>query len=233
MDDLGESVSEVLKNLQIWLTTDLAFHVYSWLAIIAILALSALAAVCLLLRVRGFNQTDILEIIPGKMPKKNASIKRRIARSKAFAASAFMTVARNAAALIFVGMIVPGGLLGVIAAQQNWFMPGTFALTLDGVPTQSTAFSHLDFVLFVIDQSLRGSLTDTFEVFDLALTNVRANPDNYLFSSLVLFYRILSGLVFAAVVFVSFRIAFAVPLIRKKIQVWEAKLNTQQFSPEG
>jgi len=54
--------------------------------------------------------------------------------------------------------------------------------------------------LFSVDQVLRGTLFDLFDVFDWRISNTHNNPDNKWFSAFIVIYRFLmSGALFAAI----------------------------------
>ncbi|PHS29077.1 MAG: hypothetical protein COA85_01740 [Robiginitomaculum sp.] len=205
--------------------TEAAIYIYIWSLIIILTATSIIIAFYLLYRIRNFKNSDLIERIRGPAPQRKRSIVRRIKRLKAFTSSVRLTLVRNSLVLIIVGIIMPGVLLGSIAAKQTWLLPGTYALELDGTPTDSLEFARTDFLLFVTDQALRGSLSDTLEVFDYALTDIQNNPKNILFSIFVLFYRFLTGFVAASIFYVGYRIIRAVPHVRKDITKWELLLE--------
>ncbi|MGY6662459.1 MAG: hypothetical protein ACXIVO_09075 [Glycocaulis sp.] len=78
--------------------------------------------------------------------------------------------------------------------------------------------------VFVIDQALRGALTDTFEVFGIGLSGLSNNPDNLVFSGLVLAYRSLCGIVLIAILLLLWRVLSALPNLHQAIAAYEDAL---------
>ncbi|PHS22950.1 MAG: hypothetical protein COA84_11920 [Robiginitomaculum sp.] len=225
MDDFRKMVVDTTVHFIEIAKTEAAIYIYIWALIFILTATSIIIAFYLLYRIRNFKNADLIEKIRGPAPQRKRSIVRRIKRLKAFTSSVYLTLVRNSLVLFIVGIIMPGILLGSIAAKQSWLLPGTYALELNGTPTDSIKFARADLLLFVTDQALRGSLSDTLEVFDYALTDIQNNPKNILFSIFVLFYRALSGFVAASIFYVGYRIIRAVPHVRREITKWELLLE--------
>jgi hypothetical protein len=114
----------------------------------------------------------------------------------------------------------------VIAFYQPWFLPQEAALLLDGEPARADTRSLAELGVFVLDQALRGGLSDAFEVFGLRLSAFENNPANLLFSSFTLGYRLVCGLVFAAILFVAGRIALGYRNLRAAIGELRIQLET-------
>ncbi|PHS22360.1 MAG: hypothetical protein COA85_11780 [Robiginitomaculum sp.] len=208
--------------------SEIALHIYTWIAILLVFSLLVITAFFLLNRIKQFSTNNVIEKFKGPEPKRERSIKRRIKRMKAFASSVILTIARNAAALVLVGMVLPGIMLGVIVAKQDWIMPGTYALSLNDVPTRGTQFSQRELIVFVADQALKGGLSDAIEVFDIGLGDVRNNPENRWFSALVFLYRLLSGAVVVTIAFVTYRIVIALPDIKMATNTLQKQLEELQ-----
>ncbi len=214
---------EVVGFVEIWLRSEAAMLIYSWMAIVLIFLAAAMISARLLRVIRDFSGKDLLRTQRGRKPVRQAAIDKRIKRLKMSASSKSKTIVGHAFGLFMVGIVVPGVLLALIAARQDWLMPGIPALVFDGAAVASGGFSYFDIALFVTDQALRGGLSDSFEVFGWALTEVQNNPNNVLYSSLTLFYRFLSGAVLAAILFVSIRIFSGAQQLNDKIQMLEEK----------
>ncbi|MCF6291838.1 MAG: hypothetical protein L3J04_00435 [Robiginitomaculum sp.] len=232
MESFLKAITNLAGRVGQWLQTDTAVYVYSWLAIAAVLFVSLWLAIHLIRKVREFNIKALVWQPPGQNPRAKKSIEKRILKLGDIASARFNQIARHTLGLVFVGIVIPGALLGLIAAEQHWFLPGGVALTLEGVPINSSDLSNFDLLMFVADQSFRGSLSDTFEVFGFALTQVQNNPNNWVFSAFVLFYRFLSGVVFLAVLFVIFRIALAALEAKNNIQLWKKELEELSASEQ-
>ncbi len=216
--------------------SETALHIYTWIAIGLIFSSLVFTALILLNRIKQFSADDIFERIHGPGPRRERTIKRRLKRMKAFASSVILTIARNAAILVLVGIILPGIMLGVIAAKQDWIWPGTYALSLNDVPTSGTQFAQSDLAVFVADQALKGGLSDAIEVFDLGLGNIRNNPENRWFSAFVFLYRLLSGAVVVTIAFVAYRIIVTLPDVKAatdKLQNQLEELQAQRLARAG
>jgi hypothetical protein len=232
LDNTRINIANFYDKLALIFSSDTALHVYTWIAIALIFSLLVITAFVLLKRIKQFSADDFFERINGPGPRKERTIKRRLKRMKNFASSVIMTIARNAAILVLVGIVFPGIMLGVIAAKQDWIMPGTYALNLNDVPTSGTQFAQTDLAIFVADQALKGGLSDTFEVFDIGLGNIRNNPQNKWFSALVLLYRLLSGTVVVTIGFVAYRIVVALPDIKTATDRLQMHLEELQAQKE-
>tara|TARA_R110002073_G_scaffold108051_1_gene242884 strand:+ start:206 stop:895 length:690 start_codon:yes stop_codon:yes gene_type:complete len=202
----------------------------AWAALVLVLIAATYFAWYLVRTVRAFNSIDIVETIRGPKPKRARTIQKRIDRAKAFANSTLLSLSRQASLLIFSGIVVPGAVMASIAVHQDWLLPGPPALIADGAESAVEVVSSADIAIFISDQALRGALSDTFEVFDLSLSRVTNNPDNTIFSGLVLFYRLLSALGAAALVYVFISVVRARPHMREYIRDLERQLEDSSKS---
>lgn len=225
MDALLNWVTETAGIVGAWIQTDEVLFWISWLGTAVLFAGAGYWAWRLVRTVRAFGHRDAVEIVSGRQPTRAATIKKRIKRAKAFANSTFRSLALQVSTLVFAGIVIPGAIVAVIAINQDWFLPGTPVLSVGDQPIQEIRASYGEVVVFVIDQALRGALSDAFEVFGFSLSPVTNNTENHLFSGLVLFYRFLSGLVAAAFIYVVISVLKSRPTLKAHITRLEEDLR--------
>ncbi|MFN3834557.1 MAG: hypothetical protein ACK4NO_01515 [Glycocaulis sp.] len=98
---------------------------------------------------------------------------------------------RQAVLILFFAVFVPGCLLVLLVYAAEFLFPGAEPLVKN---TNLGSVSLGDIIIFVADQTLRGGLSDAFEVFDLRVTDIGLNPENTLFAAFVLVHRTLAGI---------------------------------------
>tara|TARA_R110000868_G_scaffold35549_1_gene127395 strand:+ start:52685 stop:53338 length:654 start_codon:yes stop_codon:yes gene_type:complete len=174
----------------------------SWAALGLGLILSVTLAITQLGIIRRFDEAALLKQQRGRRGLKPATIRRHIDEFERYASSTVRIVIVRTVFVLFFGVVIPGALLGVLVAEQDWLMPGQ-SMLLD--PPDSRELP-LDLVAFITDQALRGGLTDAFEVFDITLSPIRNNPDHVIFSWLIIGYRLIAGLIFAVIPFLIYQI---------------------------
>lgn len=197
--------NDVIQNLIEGLTSEHAFFVYSWVA----LATGFFASMWFAYRLtRVVKQINAAEIFNGKdIPeyKIKGAIENRIEKLQKEANSGLASIFVRAGAMILFGVVIPGILLGTIVHFQTDLLPGPPVLVSGSEALAPSAVGYLQTVGFVFDQALRGGLSDTMEVFDLAITPIRNNPDQGLYAILLVVYRFVCGTVVTAMVYVSWR----------------------------
>jgi len=211
-----------------FIRSETALHIYTCIVIALVLSLLIITTYILHQRIRKFKSTDLIQKINGPAPQRERTIKKRIMRLNNFASSVSRTIFKNAIVLVLVGMILPGILLGVVAAKQSWIIPGPYALTRNNEPTSSTEFAKTELAVFVLNQALKGGLSDLFEVYKLDITNIENNSQNKIFSALVFIYRLLSGAVVVTIFLVGYNVIKAIPDVKLAIGKWEEKLAELQ-----
>jgi hypothetical protein len=225
MDGFVDQALLLWGEFAVWVTSEPVLFWIVWAALALVFAAAACFAWYLVRTVRAFNSIDIVETIRGPKPKRAATIQKRIDRARAFANSTLLSLSRQTGLLIFSGIVVPGAVMASIAIHQDWLLPGPPALIADGSESAIGIIPYADVAIFISDQALRGALSDTFEVFDLSLSRVTNNPDNTIFSGLVLFYRLLCALAAAALVYVFISVLRAQPHMREYIRDLEGQLE--------
>lgn len=218
---LGEWIAQGRETL----SSTTALRTYSWLAIATVFVASVAIAIYQLRIVRDFNKADIERSFPGARPSKPETIQRRIKTLQRYANNTIATLLSRALLMMLFGVLVPGTLLVIIAWHQGWLLQGAPAFQLGTSPTVARDLSPGDLALFVVDQALRGGLTDFFEVFALSVGDVTNNPDNIVFSSLVLGFRFLCGAVVVGLVIMFIRVALGVWGLAATIRAFEDDLE--------
>ena len=219
-------IASVIDSVAAWATSHTTLYWLSWagigLALVGILTLIwAVLGI-----VRDFDEAHLLKQQRGPRARRARTIRRNITKFQQYANSVVQTIAMRSAGLMVIGIGLPGLLLGVIAFFQPWFIPDEAVLLLDGEPARADTQSVYQLSVFVLDQALRGGLSDVFEVFGLRLSAFENNPSNILFSSLTLGYRLICGLVFTTMVFVIGRIAIGYRNLSAAIAQLQAQLET-------
>lgn len=175
---LSEQVGAVL-------TSPSALWVYSWIVMALTFASLVAYAFWQLRIIRDFNEADMVLGKRGRPPEKPESIQNRIDTLRSHAGSVVGTLIGRATRIAGFGIILPGFLLAALAFYQDWFLPGPPALMLGGTASPASDVSIWHLLTFVLDQALRGGLSDAFEVFALSVSPVTNNPDNLAFAGFV------------------------------------------------
>lgn len=200
-----DSLSYFLSHLPTWLSLPFALFIYSWLFLLALILGSAILAYRQLKVLKAFNEADLVRRRPGPLARRMDSIRRDIRELDAFAAAKMKNILGMTVCLLWAGIVIPGITLALIAYYQQWFLPGPPALLLQTDAGVQVASQPWQLFYFIVDQSLKGGLSDTFEVFDLAITRVTNNPENVVYSGFVLFYRVIAGAVVVTILYANAR----------------------------
>lgn len=209
-----------------WATSHATLYWLSWIGVVAAL-LAVLALVWALLSiVRDFDEAHLIRQQRGPRAIRAKTIRRNIGKYEDYARHAVRTIALRTTGLLLVGIGLPGLILAVIAWNQPWFIPDEAVLLIDGQPASAHDQSITELGIFVLDQALRGGLSDAFEVFGLQLSAFQNNPGNILFSSFTLGYRLICGLIFAAILYVIGRVVLGYRNLNAAIAELKAELET-------
>tara|TARA_R110002072_G_scaffold13135_9_gene55526 strand:- start:8023 stop:8724 length:702 start_codon:yes stop_codon:yes gene_type:complete len=206
------------------LTSPVALWVYSWAGIILVLLVAILISIFQLRILKKFDEAKILKRYRGREPEKPESIQKRINELEAHAAGAIRGVSLRSIMMIASGVVIPASMLIFVAWYQNWFISGAPALIVANTPSLASEIEPLQLVAFSIDQALRGGLSDLFEVFGLSVTQVSNNPDNLVFSGLVLGFRALCGAVALGIAWLILRVGLGMRSLRAATQKLEGDL---------
>jgi hypothetical protein len=222
MNDLN--IASIVNDLQVLATSPEALLGYSWLGLALVLLLLVWLAFRLLKVIRDFNESEMIRKARGRPPEKAESISKRIEELKNHASGGMRSAFLRSLGLIGIGIVAPGILLIIIVAFDHWFLPGAPSLLEGETVISGSGVEPFSLTVFVIDQALRGALTDTFEVFGIGLSGLSNNPDNLVFSGLILAYRSLCGIVLIAILLLLWRVLSALPNLHQAIAAYEDAL---------
>jgi hypothetical protein len=214
--------NEFLDAARAALTSDVAIYIYSWAAIALTLLVSLILARWLLNIAKTFDEAEVLRRYPGPPPTKSDSVERRIRDLRRHASRTAQTVAWRAMGLLVVGLVIPGTVIAVLVIHQDWFLPGPTALTLNGSGGSADQIGALDLAIYLTDQALRGGLADSFEVFGLGFSPIENNPDNLVYSGIILAYRAMAAAVILAIGYLALRLFLG----RRHVQAAIERLET-------
>lgn len=234
MSEIFVQIQPIIDQFKLWIQSEQTMFVLSWFALCACLGISAFVAYHLLGVVRSFNDAQLIRTYPGSRPSTKKGIQKRIDELQVHASSLKKRVVGHSVGLLIVGLLVPGLAIGLIAMKENWFLGGSIALTLNGLPAASQSLEETEVAIFVFDQAVRGALGDTLEVFNIGITPVSNNASNFLFSVLVLLYRAMAGLVFVTILYVFGRAIRGGHHLSEAIILLKSKLSEleKQGSPQ-
>jgi hypothetical protein len=185
------------------LMSDTAIFIYIWMGLLASFLVSIWGAYKLTGIVREIDAAAIFSDQNIPEYKTRQPILNRIAKLGKHAKNGYVTVLIRTSAMLLLGIVVPGLLLGLIVHYQDRLLPGPAILIAGGEPISSSAVSYFETVGFILDQALRGGLSDAMEVFGLRITPITNNPDQGVYTVMVFFYRLVCGTVAAAIVYVT------------------------------
>lgn len=208
MEALANSIVNFYAQARPVLTSVGALQTYSWLVLFSLLLVVGWNVRTLIRSLSAFTKDEFDKKYGGRPPEKKKGWEKREADLKEFKKDRSKLILGRAFALLVLGMFLPGLTLGVIALNEHWFLSGTITLAVADTPTPSRSIQVLDLVGFVIDQALRGALSDLFEVFGIATSNISNNIENLVFSGIVLGYRMICGAVMLTALYTI------IPLIR-------------------
>lgn len=208
MEALTEGIIELYALATPVLTSVSALQVYSWTVLLTLLLVVGWNVRTLIISLSAFTEGEFDKKYGGRPPEKKKSWERRAANLEDFKKGRTRYILGQASALLVLGMFLPGLALGIVALNEKWFLSGTVTLMVADTPTPSSSIPIMDLIGFVVDQALRGALSDLFEVFGIAASNMSNNIENIVFSSFVLGYRMICGAVMLTALYAI------IPLIR-------------------
>lgn len=172
-----------------YLTSDLAIRLYVLLGALTVLIASVIYAYRLMAELRRV-EVDTFTVKPrGRKPVKPESVERARERLLAFRRSMWRNYLKLLAVFVICGFLIPSAGLFLAGIYYNWFDPAgiPFVSLNDNSPVTNPEIWAT--AKFVVNQLSHGALMDFLEVFDKDLGEIANNPDNYLFSLTVFFYR--------------------------------------------
>jgi hypothetical protein len=189
-----------------WLTSDTAILIYIWMGLLTLFLVSIWIAYRFTGIVREIDAAAIFSDQNIPEYKIRQPIKNRLIKLERQAKSGYVTVLTRSSAMMFFGIVVPGLLLGLIVHYQDRLLPGPAILIAGGEVVPSSTVSYFQTIAFILDQALRGGLSDAMEVFDLKITPITNNPDQGIYTIMVFAYRFICGTVATAIVYVAIRV---------------------------
>jgi hypothetical protein len=195
MEALFESANTFIDLARPWLTSVSAQKTYSWIALATLLSIVAYVVSTLFRSLSEFSADEFSKSYPGPDPSTPAGWTNRKQNLEEFRGQLSSRALKKTLALLLLGIALPGFALATIAFNEQWFLAGTVTLAIAETPIPSTSIQPLDLFNFVLDQALRGMLSDTMEVFSLSTSTISNNVENWVFSGFTLAYRVLSGAV--------------------------------------
>jgi hypothetical protein len=189
-----------------WLTSDTAILIYIWMGLLTLFLVSIWIAYRFTGIVREIDAAAIFSDQNIPEYKIKQPIKNRLIKLERQAKSGYVTVLTRSSAMMFFGIVVPGLLLGLIVHYQDRLLPGPAILIAGGEVVPSSTVSYFQTIAFILDQALRGGLSDAMEVFDLKITPITNNPDQGIYTIMVFAYRFICGTVATAIVYVAIRV---------------------------
>lgn len=189
-----------------WLTSDTAISIYIWMGLLTLFLVSIWIAYRFTGIVREIDAAAIFSDQDIPEYKIRQPIKNRLIKLERQAKSGYVTVLTCSSAMMFFGIVVPGLLLGLIVHYQDRLLPGPAILIAAGEAVPSSTVSYFQTIAFILDQALRGGLSDAMEVFDLKITPITNNPDQGIYTIMVFAYRFICGTVATAIVYVAIRV---------------------------
>lgn len=209
--------SVFLQQAQDMLTSDSALFSYSWLGVGLAFVVSVVLALNIRKAINGFSENYFKAKFAGRNPHTEHGIAKRIDDINRMTSNRVKTVLLSSVTLLIFGVAVPGGLLIFIATHHEWFMPGSPPLIVDGAPVGTEELNWFQLAIFAVDQGLKGGLSDSLEVFGVHIGDVRHNPRNIVFSSLVIAYRTLASIVVLAILYVIWRAGAGVAKVKRSV----------------
>lgn len=132
----------------------------------------------------------------GAGPRPSDSIARREALIARARANAMRELALGFTTLVIAGFALPSLLLATFALAYPLIDPN--AVNAPFVSSEETTILTViplrDLFLFTLDEGLAGATFDVCEVFGVRFSGVTNNPENLLFSAVVVLYRTAMGL---------------------------------------
>lgn len=181
-----------------YLKSDTALRLYVLVGAIDALACTFVIAYFARLRLADMKAVALGHKLTGRPAKRADAVKRQLDKLRQMTISSLLPYARDFVLLLIFGLAVPSISLFLLAVHYAW-------LDIGGIPfvdlyekKQVNAVNVHSLVFFIADQALHGALLDFPEIFDIDVGNVRNNPSDVVFSSIVFLFRTATTLFAAA-----------------------------------
>ena len=185
---------ELLASVWGGFATASTIRILSSIDILLFVFVSVAWAWQILARLRDFESDEFVKRFRGRIPTREDSINRQAQAMKGHAKEVLNAKHKDVAVATVLGVGVPLLFFGLVTIFADYFF-GKTAILIDA-KTGSEVFdpSNVQLALFLVDQFLKGALTDIFEVFEYSVSTVSNNSSNLVFSFLVLVFRMLMNL---------------------------------------
>lgn len=214
-------ISNFIDDAPALLQSEAAIVTYVWLGIALLLLAMLIPAAYYYQALRALRPADLIEKYRGRTPTNPESIEKRVGDMFAKAAAIKWAIAYKSFFLLLVATVVPGLCLVGIIFWEDRLLNGQNVLLIGAIPTTADQLGYLQVSLFIGDQALRGALSDFIEVFEVGLTEVSHNSSNWIFSSFLLLYRVITGLTMVAIVVAGIKVFLGQRMLKKSIKTFE------------
>ncbi|GAK43882.1 conserved protein [Tepidicaulis marinus] len=130
----------------------------------------------------------------GAPPKKDSTIAKRKRKIRRVKQAAWRALWARFWLLFTAGHLIPSALLFIVVLNYSAFRPGSFPFE---EITSGLALAKADPTssgVFVLGQFFRGAFLDVAEIFRMETGPITNNTSDWLFSSILVFFRALTGL---------------------------------------
>lgn len=210
-DSIYRDLYWAVDQIQIWwrivspyLASPFAIRLYIITSCLITLGNSLLLALSAKLKLTDIKNESFKFTFPGPHPENEDKIAKRREVLEEKAAEVWRPYYWSALSLLVFGLVIP--LMGFILICANYVWLDTNHVPFVNIVTRTQIQTPdvMTFLIFVIDQISRGALFDTLEVFNYNVSMITNNSNNYLFSTIVLTFRlnmsVFSGALIVAVV---------------------------------
>lgn len=170
-----------------------AIRIYVVLATLLVLGLSIAIAFRVKRELEEIAGAVFVVSQRGRPPRKPKSIDDAIKKLEAARHGKWIRYTGHAVIFAICAFLIPTLTLYFGATFYEWFMPGQKPVLISTTGTIIDKPTSGQLWGFVFNQLSHGALNDYPEVFQRQYSDVTNNPDNTIFSWIVVFYRLLVG----------------------------------------
>lgn len=170
-----------------------AIRIYALLATLLVLTFSILIAFHIKNELEEIAGDVFIVTKRGRPPRKPKSVADAIEKLKHVRKTIWWRYFWNLVVFTICGFLIPTLALYLGAAFYEWFIPDQKPLLLSATKAIIDSPTPEQLWSFALNQLSHGALNDYPEVFGREFGNVTNNPDNIIFSSAVVVYRLIVG----------------------------------------
>tara|TARA_X000001316_G_C919305_1_gene33430 strand:- start:110 stop:826 length:717 start_codon:yes stop_codon:yes gene_type:complete len=211
-------ISDFMNDVPVLLQSEAAIVTYAWLAMTFAIFLSLSLAIFCYRALEGFRPSNLITTYVGPKPKKTGSIEKRIKDMRDKVAVQKRKLGYRSAYLLIAALLVPGGCLAIMILFETLLLNSQSVLMVGTVATTADQLAPMQIILFIGDQAMRGALNNFIEVCEISITEVSHNSSNWIFSSFILLYRMLTGVAMVALVVATIKTALGQRILGKAIK---------------